>query len=1416
MILRASKSGLQKDACRQWPCYKESPQLPWLYPIYYRACSKYCKSPNPTAVQFPPSSNRHRPKHLRSTVANSVVQRRGLASAVTLEHSATHDEFIPFENPATLYHLSDGSSLSPLQAGGLSTIQDIDTSSPLIIKHCLMSQPKRFRSTNAVSGEILEIKQTLQACIYVGRLQRAAALMRRLNQIYNSDAPELLDAHNEYLWELVHKVKSTRDRQLLKDIYKWFEVDLRGVGVSPDGITYALMIQASFQESISKKRDRTVRRFMSLADEAGLREDVMFTLQFTVNSQEVGMVTQVRIYLQEKTETYFFQIAPVYSSEGQALEPPSDEIQVPEPSLGETSSTSDQKLFEIRSTTQKGLGLTTLKSMLSLLSEPQHMPPNNNLSTSVEEERNAIKMQQQLEINTYESAMDRWRKENEVLERLGIRTGIRNRGVGSILWVWHQKLVPLLRAEIHEANEAENKKVRNEIDTERCLSGPFLQILTPEKLAAITILSSLHLLSTHGADERGVSLAKLVTTIGRVVKEETLAENIRTSNKRYSRQFANNPNHLRNLLRQIKMGKASNGLLERSRLLKNGMENLNDQEWGPIISARIGAILFSQLIKAAQIEVSRKDPTSDADIQETQAAFTHLYKYLKGKRVGVVRLHRAVAQKLTSEPVHCVFAKHLPMLVRPKPWTALRNGGFLEHPSTAIRLTDDVESRRYANIASSNGDMDQIFAGLDVLAETPWRINNDVFKVMVDAWNTGEKMAKLAPENPSVTYPPEPAPDADPKIRARWYYNVRDAENQKMGQKAVRCFQNFQIEVARAYLNKTFYMPHNLDFRGRAYPMVPFLNHMGADPCRGLLVFAQGKELGENGLQWLKIHLASLYGYDKATFEERCKFTQDHLPDIYDSAANPLNGKRWWLMAEDPWQCLGACIELKNALDMPDPRRFVSHLPIHQDGSCNGLQHYAALGGDSIGAKQVNLEPGDNPQDLYSAVADMVRANIAEDALRGHELAQALEGCITRKVVKTTVMTKVYGVTFIGAKEQVHKRLSDALTDFPSTDTVNLDRASIYIATHILGALSTMFTGAHEIQKWFTDAANMICRAVTPEQIEWIQSKKEGKLVEPNKYAKMALRTKSSVTERDLFKTPVIWTTPLKMPVVQPYRSNSNQDFKTNLQRVTVNVSSATAPVDRRRQVSAFAPNFIHSLDASHMILTALKCNEMGLTFASVHDSFWTHAGDVDTMNEIIRDTFIRMHSDDIIARLRAEFQVRHKGCLYLASISTKTRVAKAIKSWRHGTRSRSRLIDELLLESRRQKLLASNKQEEQEEGQSMTTPASIMKSMASEKADGQDDFPEAQLDFDPMQADDAAQQESANFNAFLEPSASPLSSAENLIEESEEIRDQLPSEHEKAESQEKPKASLGKYRIWLPLEFAPVPKRVSSDHEFT
>ena len=133
------------------------------------------------------------------------------------------------------------------------------------------------------------------------------------------------------------------------------------------------------------------------------------------------------------------------------------------------------------------------------------------------------------------------------------------------------------------------------------------------------------------------------------------------------------------------------------------------------------------------------------------------------------------------------------------------------------------------------------------------------------------------------------------------------------------------------------------------------------------------------------------------------QLVHDHLQEIYDSAERPLEGKRWWTQADDPWQCLATCIEVRNALTSPEPEAYECALPVHQDGTCNGLQHYAALGGDAQGAAQVNLAAADRPSDVYTYVARMVEDAIKKDLEDDNEIAQLLSGKIARKVVKQTV-----------------------------------------------------------------------------------------------------------------------------------------------------------------------------------------------------------------------------------------------------------------------------------------------------------------------------------------------------------------------------------------------------------------------------
>ena len=114
--------------------------------------------------------------------------------------------------------------------------------------------------------------------------------------------------------------------------------------------------------------------------------------------------------------------------------------------------------------------------------------------------------------------------------------------------------------------------------------------------------------------------------------------------------------------------------------------------------------------------------------------------------------------------------------------------------------------------------------------------------------------------------------------------------------------------------------------------MHPYLNHLGSDLCRGLLEFGVGRPLGSTGLRWLKIHLANVFagGVDKLSFSERVAFVDQNIDNIKNSAERPLEGNRWWSGAEDPFQCLAACMSLRDALESGDVEKYICFTPVQQ------------------------------------------------------------------------------------------------------------------------------------------------------------------------------------------------------------------------------------------------------------------------------------------------------------------------------------------------------------------------------------------------------------------------------------------------------------------------------------------------------
>ena len=118
-----------------------------------------------------------------------------------------------------------------------------------------------------------------------------------------------------------------------------------------------------------------------------------------------------------------------------------------------------------------------------------------------------------------------------------------------------------------------------------------------------------------------------------------------------------------------------------------------------------------------------------------------------------------------------------------------------------------------------------------------------------------------------------------------------------------------------------------------------------------MLKFAEAKPLGNRGLYWLKVHLANFAGKDKMSFDDRATYVDDNMEKIRESVSDPLSDDPWWMTLNDPFQGLATCQEIVRAIDSGNPEMYMCSLPVHMDGSCNGLQHYAALGPIRLGAK---------------------------------------------------------------------------------------------------------------------------------------------------------------------------------------------------------------------------------------------------------------------------------------------------------------------------------------------------------------------------------------------------------------------------------------------------------------------------------
>ena len=517
-----------------------------------------------------------------------------------------------------------------------------------------------------------------------------------------------------------------------------------------------------------------------------------------------------------------------------------------------------------------------------------------------------------------------------------------------------------------------------------------------------------------------------------------------------------------------------------------------------------------------------------------------------------------------------------PMLIEPNDWTAEKAGGYLLN-----EVMRGHEMVRRSNHTCIQGETPIAF--LNRIQKVGYKVNEFIIDVANWLEEKGRSVGKFIPIV-EIPLPPKPPDIADNKD-SRKTYRRQAAEVMNTNANAFKrsCRTRMTMEAARRFKDKTFYIPWSFDYRGRAYPIPAFLTPQDTDFGKALLIFDKPSVVTPEAEKWLAFQVATTFGLDKSTMEERQQWVKDNISLITLIACDPYRNVNEWEVAEEPFQFLAACNEYYHCVIVKD--WHTTSLPIAIDATCSGLQILAGLARDKSTAELVNVTRSPMPQDAYKVVAMESRSQIPL-RLRTHW---------DRKKVKRVVMTIPYNAKPYSNRTYIKAAFKDI--------GVELDKDELtQTVTAVRNAMHKVVPGPMAVMKWIEDeVSRALARGV---------SKLE-------------------------------WTTPSGFIVHQKIMKKEVEVLNLQLLgRCVVRVATDdTDEVDKSRHKAATAPNLIHSLDASLLHLATMRFKH---PIALIHDSVLCRATDMSILSTLVRETYMHLFAQqdyltDFAKQIQAE-----------------------------------------------------------------------------------------------------------------------------------------------------------------------------------
>ena len=504
-----------------------------------------------------------------------------------------------------------------------------------------------------------------------------------------------------------------------------------------------------------------------------------------------------------------------------------------------------------------------------------------------------------------------------------------------------------------------------------------------------------------------------------------------------------------------------------------------------------------------------------------------------------------------------------PMLIEPNDWTPEKPGGYLLNE--VIRGHDMV---RRSNSSSIQGE--RPFEFLNKIQKVAYTLNPFVVEVAEILQQKGRSVGKFQPIC-NHDLPPKPYDIAENAESRKAYRRIAaEVLNRQAQEFKKSCRTRMTMETVERFKNKEkFYIPWSFDYRGRVYPIPAFLTPQDTDFGKSLIRFADESFMDEEAERWLRFQVATTYGLDKETLDERLSWSYRSEHEIELVATDPIGNLPLWEGAEEPWQFLAACDEFYHCVIKRD--RISTGLCVAIDATCSGLQILAGLAKDKSTAQLVNVLPSDKPQDAYKVIAETSKPNIPDNVVPHWD----------RKCTKRTVMTIPYNAKPFSNRSYIREALKDKELEVDKeelTQTVNAVR----------DAMNVIVPGPMRVMKWIeSEVSNAIKRGAT--ELEWVT---------PSGF----------VVSQRIFK--------------KEFERITLQVLGQCNMKVGTGDSSE---VDKARHKAATAPNLIHSLDASLLCLSALDFNH---PIALIHDSVLCRATDMSELSRIVREKYMHLFAE--------------------------------------------------------------------------------------------------------------------------------------------------------------------------------------------